>query len=157
MVKSNHWSTQLQNEHRSSRGGQRSIRWKSKKRKANQRIANQEFARCNPEAENCNQRKNMKQEEKRIKKIKNWNQIWIQLIIFQFIFPLLHEYTFFVTQVKRNPTLCTTLYKHPCKLSKQKKSWQKYSGAEKKIFWSGAGKKKDVQYPRFPCSPLPKY
>ena len=38
-------------EYRSSRAGQRSIRWKSKERKANQWFANQAFARCNPEAE----------------------------------------------------------------------------------------------------------
>ena len=50
---SNHWSIQLQREYRSSRVGRRSIRWKSKKRKANQWFANQAFARCHLEAENC--------------------------------------------------------------------------------------------------------
>ena len=59
----NHWSIQLQKEYRSSRVGQRSIRWKSKKRKANQWFANQAFARCQLEAaQNCTQR-GSKQEE----------------------------------------------------------------------------------------------
>ena len=50
---SNHWSIQLQREYRSSRVGWRSIRWKSKRRKANHWFANQAFARCHLEAENC--------------------------------------------------------------------------------------------------------
>ena len=61
---SNHWSIQLQKEYRSSRVGRRSIRWKSKKRKANQWFANQAFARCHLEAEELQLERFYETEEK---------------------------------------------------------------------------------------------
>ena len=97
--------------YRSSRVGQRSIRWKSKKRKANQRFANQAFARCNPEAgmqpERC-----YETEEKLIRKKFILNSNWIQINFFQIIFPLLHEYTFFDTRVLHSILMCGIRQRH---------------------------------------------